>query len=658
MAASVLGKRQRGPIDTEAPSLPLRSASKRCTRPPRILQELSEPVASSTRQLRSKASRTRSGSALHEENENDVDTHKSPSNGASRPKNTAQDDKAPSPVKINTHIRASKAKLSKDEQQEDYADENSKPVEVRTPSKSRYRDAIDSTPVTPKHRVQVGGKSLTPRTPRQTSTPTAATTTTTTTQTVYTNARQLFARGANSGRIVGRDAEREKLLSFLEEGVESRKGGCLYVSGPPGTGKSAMVQEVCAEMDLGSVKVAHVNCASMRLARDVYSKLVEELCDDSQVFKKSEAERLRALFVPKEKRDDMYLVTLDEIDHLLTADAEVLQSLFEWSLQAQSKLLLIGIANALDLTDRSLPQLKAKNLKPRLLPFLPYNASQIAGVITSRLRSLIPAGQGDDPNFIPFVQPAAIQLCSKKVAAQTGDLRKAFELVKSAIDVVEQETLQKLEKQNAEQDSPSKTILIENNNLSSPPSRSKQTLTSAYTVLTAPRASIAHIARITSAAFGQGTVQRLQGLNLQQKAAICALIALDRKRRDGEFPATPSKTKHMPPTVKQIFDTYCALCRKDNILHPLTATEFKDVLSNLETLGLVGEYQGRGRGGTLAGGSNLGRSPSKSAIGALTPSRAMDEQGLVCFVSQREIEGQIAGPGEGILRRLLQGQGL
>ncbi|GES63063.1 cell division control protein Cdc6 [Aspergillus terreus] len=652
MTVSVLGKRQRGSIDAEAPSLPLRSASKRCTRAPRILQELSEPTVSPTRRLRSNASRTRSGSIFHHENENNVGPRKSPSNENDHPKHTTQDDEPPSPVKINTHFCASKSAQSRPSE-EAYGDENSKPVEIKTPSKSRYRDAIDSTPVTPKHRVQVGGKSLTPRTPRQTSTPTM----TTTTQTIYTNARQLFARGASSGRIVGRDAEREKLLSFLQDGVESRKGGCLYVSGPPGTGKSAMVQEVCGEMDLGSVKVAHVNCASMRLARDVYSKLVEELCDDSQVFKKSEAERLRGLFVPKDKQDDMFLVTLDEIDHLLSSDAEVLQTLFEWSLQGQSKLLLVGIANALDLTDRSLPQLKAKNLKPRLLPFLPYNANQIASVIINRLRSLIPAGQAEDPNFVPFVQPAAIQLCSKKVAAQTGDLRKAFELVKSAIDLVEQETLQKLEKQNAEQGSPSKTILVENNNLSSP-SRSKQSLTLAYTVLTAPRASIAHIARITSAAFGQGTVQRLQGLNLQQKAAICALIALDRKRRDGEFPPTPSKTKHMPPTVKQIFDTYCTLCRKDNILHPLTATEFRDVLSNLETLGLVGEYQGRGRGGTVAGGSNLRRSPSKSAIGALTPSRAMDEQGLVCFVSQREIESQIAGPGEGILRRLLMGQGL
>ncbi|RAL15626.1 AAA family ATPase CDC6 [Aspergillus homomorphus CBS 101889] len=634
MAVSVLGKRQRGGIETEAPQLLLRSGSKRRAQPPRIRDE-PESTVLQTRQLRSRTI----DNSITIQQENQSPKKQAPSKDDTTER-SLRNSKVVSLVKRNATS-------------ESFNDENSTPVEFKTPSKSRYRDALESPPITPKHRVQVGSKSLTPRTPRHATISTTATTA----QTIYTQARQLFARGASSTRIVGREAERQKLRSFIQDGLEGRTGGCLYVSGPPGTGKSALIQEVCNEMDLSSFKVAHINCASMRAARDVYSKLIEDLCEDYEVFKKSEADRLRSMFLPNSKQDDLYLVTLDEIDHLLTADACILQSLFAWSLQSESKLMLIGIANALDLTDRSLPQLKAKNLKPRLLPFLPYNAAQIASVITGRLRSLLPEGHNADANFIPFAQPAAIQLCSKKVASQTGDLRKAFELIKRAIDLVEQETLQKLEKQEADAEPRSKTILTENNNLSSistisPSQRSMK----AYTPLTAPRASIAHVARITSSAFGQGTVQRLQGINLQQKAAICVLIALDRRRRETEIPGTPSKNRTLAPTVKQVYDAYCALCRKDNLLHPLTSTEFKDVLSNLETMGLVGEYQGRGRGGTVAGGTDIRRSPSKLGAGPMTPSRALDEQCLVCFVSQKEIESQIAGPGEGILRRLLLGQ--
>ncbi|KAL4921628.1 P-loop containing nucleoside triphosphate hydrolase protein [Aspergillus aurantiobrunneus] len=633
MAATVLGKRQRSAIDAEV-SLPLRSNSKRRIQPPRIHRESDQSPAPSTRQLRSRTKHSDNFQSGNGRATKDLLVE------AGRPKNIdVQESLEPFPSKENTVPSES-------------ANENLKPAEVKTPSKGRYRNALESPPITPKHRVQVGAKALMPRTPRQAGTPT-------TIQTIYTQARQLFARGVSSGRIVGRDLEREKLTSFVKDGMQTHNGGCMYVSGPPGTGKSALVREVLDEIDLKPVKVTQLNCASMRTARDVYSKLIEDLCDDCEVFKKSEADRLKSMFIPDKKqasKQGMFLVMLDEIDHLLTADAGILQSLFEWSLQRESKVMLIGIANALDLTDRSLPQLKAKNLKPLLLPFLPYNAGQIANVVINRLRSLLPESHADDPNFIPFVQPAAIQLCAKKVASQTGDLRKAFELIKRAIDVIEQETMQRLEKENS--NSPSRTILVENNNLSSSPKHSMPKPGSAlpYTILTAPRASIAHIAKITSSVFGQGTTQRLQCLNLQQKAAICALVALDRKRRECDIPGTPSKSKNSALTVKQIFDAYCTLCRTDNILHPLTATEFKDVLGSLETLGLVGEYESRGRGGTVSAGSDLRRTPSKSNGTSL--SKALDEQSLVCFVSQKEIETQITGPGEGILRRLFSGEGL
>ncbi|KAJ5358778.1 uncharacterized protein N7496_011191 [Penicillium cataractarum] len=640
MAATVLGKRTRSVAEPEA--LPVRTASKRRTVAPRARRE-DAAVSKSIPRTRSRA---KIAEPLADQENGDV--IKTADKALS--KHTIHEEQGPSPSKINSHFRTSKL----------VEEETPAPVEFKTPQKARFRDALQQSPSTPRHRVQVGAKAVTPRTPRhanlpptprQSATPTAA-------QSVYSQARQLFARGANSGRLVGRDSEREKVATFIEDCVKSQKGGCLYISGPPGTGKSAMVNEVCQDMDLSDVKVSHVNCVSMRNARDVYSKLIQDFDEDSDVFKKSEGDRLKDMFVPS-KPNGLFLVSLDEMDHLLMGDSGVLQSLFEWSLSNKSTLILIGIANALDLTDRSLPQLKAKNLRPILLPFLPYTAASIANVITKRLRSLIPVGMDNDPKFVPFLQPAAIQLCAKKVASQTGDLRKAFELIKRAIDTIEQETQQKLEKQAAEAEN--NPILAENANLSGSVKAAptpRPTTMSSYTALTAPRASIAHIARITTSAFGQGTVQRLKGLNLQQKAAICALIALERKRRELDILSTPSKSRCSAPTVKQAFDTYCTLCRNDNILHPLTSTEFKDVLSNLETMGLVGEYQGRGRGGTVAGGSDIRRTPSKSGSVISTPHKGMDEQGLLCFVSQSEIEGQIAGPGEGILRRLLRGEGL
>ena len=55
------------------------------------------------------------------------------------------------------------------------------------------------------------------------------------------------------------------------------------------------------------------------------------------------------------------MLVLDEIDHLITKDQDVLYSFFEWAKSNSSKLIMIGIANALDLTSRFLPRLKTKN---------------------------------------------------------------------------------------------------------------------------------------------------------------------------------------------------------------------------------------------------------------------------------------------------------
>ena len=50
----------------------------------------------------------------------------------------------------------------------------------------------------------------------------------------------------------------------------------------------------------------------------------------------------------------------------------------------------VGIANALDLTDRILPRLNVRaSCKPQLLHFTPYSKDQIVTVLESRLKQVI-----------------------------------------------------------------------------------------------------------------------------------------------------------------------------------------------------------------------------------------------------------------------------
>jgi cell division control protein 6 len=531
-------------------------------------------------------------------------------------------------------------------------------VQIPTPETPRHRDALSKkAPITPRHRVTFTGKALTPRTPRTPGTPGVI-------STVYSQARQLFSRSTEPGQLIGRDAERQELTEFVQTCTVKASGGCTYVSGPPGTGKSAMVSEVTETFEISTtLKKSYINCMSIKTSRDLCGKLLEELCEELDVMEGDEVKTLQGIFFPRKKTKTIYLITLDEIDHILTLNLEILYSLFEWSLQKASHLVLIGIANALDLTDRFLPRLKARNLKPQLLPFLPYTASQIKTVITTRLNSLVPADSAT-PAYVPFLHPAAIELCSRKVAGQTGDLRKAFDICRRAIDLIEAETKQKHEQalnEQAVQESPSKRPLEENINLSSPAGRASKTRNlslaqslGTLTVETAPRASIGHVNKITSTTFGNGSNQRLKTLNLQQKAAMCALVALEKRKREAlaNVMATPSKSRNAAPTVKALYDVYSMLCKRDSILHPLTSTEFRDVIGSLETLSLISAVDGKN-------GSFVGlNTPSKRGRKFGSGVGVGDEKRVGSCVGEKEVAQAVEGLGAGILKSILSGEGL
>lgn len=160
--------------------------------------------------------------------------------------------------------------------------------------------------------------------------------------------------------------------------------------------------------------MAYVNCVNVGNAKDIYSKLIEDLVEGVEEIEDDGTLLLRSMFLKRKSGGPVYVVSLDEIDHLLTLDMEILYNLFEWSLHPTSRLILVGIANALDLTDRFLPRLKARNLKPQLLPFLPYTAPQIASVITTKLKYSCQSSACSQPDYVPFIHPTAVQFCSKK----------------------------------------------------------------------------------------------------------------------------------------------------------------------------------------------------------------------------------------------------
>ena len=120
----------------------------------------------------------------------------------------------------------------------------------------------------------------------------------------------------------------------------------------------------------------------------IFGKVVDALCPRKSYSSAMEAQKILEKEVVTSKQT--ILLVLDEIDQLDSKSQEVLYCLFELPYLYNSKLVLVGIANALDLTDRILPRLSInEGYKPKELSFPAYSEAEILAILRSRLSAFL-----------------------------------------------------------------------------------------------------------------------------------------------------------------------------------------------------------------------------------------------------------------------------
>ncbi|KAJ1737918.1 AAA ATPase [Coemansia sp. Benny D160-2] len=364
-------------------------------------------------------------------------------------------------------------------------------------------------------------------------------------------------RSTAAPQIVGREAEQNTIRKFLSTTVEKGCGGSMYVSGNPGTGKTACLQAIIKQSSAGFASVL-VNCVPLTRPGQVYSAILNAL-DKPAESADSSLQELQDLVLTSK---NAFLVILDEVDSLLGSRQEVLYRLFELAAHTDSRLALVGIANALDLTDRFLPRLQARSCEPVLLNFNPYQVKDIVAILQSRLDSV--ATKGADP----IIQKAALELCARKVAATSGDLRKALDVCRQAMESAEAESKRRAKSVDKE------------NAAAAAAADAAQTQKPASLKVT-----IMHIAKVLTSLNGSPIAQKLEALNFQQKLVLCAYTSLAR---------TDAPTPHKRPAaasnviaVASLYSEYVSICSRLSMLAPVTRTEFLDLVSMMETQGVV-----------------------------------------------------------------------
>ncbi|VDD76767.1 unnamed protein product [Mesocestoides corti] len=405
---------------------------------------------------------------------------------------------------------------------------------------------------------------------------------------------------SNHLEIVGRDKEiaslRESLLSWISKKVN----GCVYVSGSPGTGKTVTVtQEVQFVANTKGCRPLFLNCMQMASSRSVYTCILEKLGEKSPAAIASAPEKVVAHLetcLIKKSRCLPLIMVLDEIDQLASRFQEVLYTIFWWPEKlSNAHLILIGIANALDLTERLLPCLRLPSHRFVHIVFPPYSTDQIVKIISSRL---LTASTTDTKQSL---DNPAVQFCAKKVAACSGDVRTALAVCQRALELARLEARSKGgDDIKASEKTPTLTTgltPLQQRIMSSPSVRNslkKSNLAPAFVEEPVERfvmPTIRHISQAIREARNGGCIQATSSANhsgvggggthcsgdmpLHHKLVLASLLLLRRLRGLREA------------SVGQVFDVYSHVCSQRGQLAPLDMSEFLSVCELLDSHGLL-----------------------------------------------------------------------
>ena len=179
------------------------------------------------------------------------------------------------------------------------------------------------------------------------------------------------------GSLPCREAERGKIYDFVEQAINEGsacRGRSMYISGVPGTGKTATVREVIRALRKKSrdgylPRFNHVELNGLRLQTPAhaYSAIAEELLGE-RLSPHRACEVLDARF--KEGRGGDGRVTIlvaDEMDLLVTRSQQLLYNLFDLTQSASVQVAVIGLTSRLDAVDMLEKRLKSRFSHRQLL---------------------------------------------------------------------------------------------------------------------------------------------------------------------------------------------------------------------------------------------------------------------------------------------------
>lgn len=143
--------------------------------------------------------------------------------------------------------------------------------------------------------------------------------------------------------------------------------------------------------------------------------------------KQKAIDELEDYFSNPNKNDPFVILVVDELDQLCTRKQNILYHLFDWPNRTGSRILILSIANMMDLPERVMMSKIQSRLGLRRLHFQTYSFNELRIIVESRI------------SHLSIFDESGLDLIARKVAAISGDARRVLDLCRRALDIAEQE---------------------------------------------------------------------------------------------------------------------------------------------------------------------------------------------------------------------------
>jgi cell division control protein 6 len=246
-------------------------------------------------------------------------------------------------------------------------------------------------------------------------------------------------------RLPFRDNESTMIAQTLSVILRGGRPSNLLIFGKPGTGKTAVVKNVIERLkhkadDLDmQITVPFMNAKTANTSYKILYEIAEMMGINKEEKKLqvhftglSLGEATDRILDYIRRKNLRVVLIIDEIDSLVDKNGDDILYNFTRAnerISAEQFISLIGISNSLTFKDKLDPRVRS-SLSEEEMVFNPYTIEQLKDILVDRCKLAF------TEHAIPI---AAINLCAAMAGRETGDARKAIDLLRVAAEVAERE---------------------------------------------------------------------------------------------------------------------------------------------------------------------------------------------------------------------------